>query len=82
MILEEDEAEQKHATEWISTLSRDDLMSFCIVLFYIYLLKLSQMDAAEMIANIIGKGEQTICGWRTNFLVNNGTFPDSQWGKF
>ena len=35
VILEEDEAEQKHATEWISTLSRDDLMSFCITLFYI-----------------------------------------------
>ena len=33
--LEEDEAEQKHATEWISTLSRDYLMWFSIVLFYI-----------------------------------------------
>ena len=84
VILEDDEAEQKHTPDWISTLSRDDLMSFCIVLFYIliHLLKLSQMDAAKMIANIKGKGERTIHGWRVTFLVTNGTFPDSQWGKF
>ena len=78
-VILEDEAEQKHATECISTLSRDDLMSFCIVLLYIliHLLQVSQMDAAKMIANIINKSERNIHGCRATFLFNNETFPDN-----
>jgi len=33
--LNEEEAIQKHATDWVLSLSRDDLMSLNIVLFYI-----------------------------------------------
>ena len=44
--------------------------------------KISQMDAAKIISNVVGKSERTVRGWRATCLVNNGTFPDSQWGKF
>ena len=83
-VLDEDEAIKKHSTEWVLTLSRDDLMSFCIVLFYILvqLLKMGILDAAKIISIATGKGERTIRGWRATFLVNDGTFPESLTGKY
>ena len=83
-VLDEDEAIKKHSTEWVLTLSRDDLMSFCIVLFYILvqLLKMGILDAAKIISIATGKGERTIHGWRATFLVNDGTFPESLTGKY
>jgi len=46
--LDEEEALQKHATDWVLSLSRDDLMSLNIVLFYVLmqLFKLGVVDAA------------------------------------
>ena len=83
-VLDEDEQIKKHATEWVLTLSRDDLMSFCVVLFYILgqLLKMGVVDAAKIISIATGKSERTIRGWRATFLVNDGTFPESLTGKY
>ena len=83
-VLDEEEAIKKHATEWVLTLSRDDLMSLCIVIFYIlvHLLAMGVMDAAKIISIITGKSERTVRGWRATFLVNDGTFPESLIGKY
>ena len=64
-VLDEEEAIKKHATEWVLTLSRDDLMSLCIVIFYIlvHLLAMGVMDAAKIISIITGKSERTVRGW-------------------
>jgi len=83
-VLDEEEEIKKHATEWVLTLSWDDLMSFCIVIFYIlvHLLAMGVMDAAKIISIITGKSERTVRGWRATFLVNDGTFPESLIGKY
>ena len=64
----------KKKQEWVLILSRDDLMSFCIVIFYIlvHLLAMGVMDAAKIISIITGKSERTVRGWRATFLVNDG----------
>ena len=44
-------------------------------------LKLKVTDAAQIIAELTGKGERAVRLWRAQFLGNNGSFPDSLQGK-
>ena len=55
--------------EWVSVLSRDDLMSLVITLNHLLdQCGVLQTAAASKIATLIGKGERTVREWRSIFL--------------
>ena len=68
--------------EWVSVLSRDDLMSLVITLHYLLdSCGVLQTVAASKIATLIGKGER-IVRVVINFFKNAGSFPDSEQGHY
>ena len=38
--------------------------------------------AADLIASMIGKTERTVRDWKYSFIANDGSFPESQQGKY
>ena len=73
-----------HVEQWTSSLSRDNLQSLAMTLHYalVVINGAKQTSAANQIADIIGKNERTVRGWKHSFFHNDGTFPDSQQGKY
>ena len=73
-----------HVEQWTSSLSRDNLQSLAMTLHYALVVMngTKQTSAANQIADIIGKNERTVREWKHSFFHNDGTFPDSQQGKY
>ena len=73
-----------YASEWVESLSRDDLLSLSILLWHIFtgILSLNITDAAGFIGRAIGKSDRTVREWRTTFNTNHGSFPDTLQGKY
>ena len=74
----------QHVEEWVSVLSRDDLMSLSLTLHHVLvnIYGVTKRNAAEMIGNLIGKNERTVREWRKFFNDNGGSFPDSEQGHY
>ena len=74
----------QHIEEWVSVLSRDDLMSLSLTLHHVLvnIYGVTKRNAAEMIGNLIGKNERTVREWRKSFNDNGGSFPDSEQGHY
>ena len=72
-----------HATEWVESLSRDDLLSLAILLWYLLtsILAMQITEAAKIIGRVIGRSDRTVREWRTIFNRNKGSFPDTLQGK-
>ena len=70
--------------DWASSLTRDDLMSLAIVLHYalVEVNGIAVSKAAKLIASMIGKTERTVRDWKYSFIANDGSFPESQQGKY
>ena len=68
-------------SEWVESLSSDDLLSLSILLRYL-LVAFKLTYAAEMIGKVLGRSDRTIREWRVSFNANKGTFPDTMQGKF
>ena len=73
-----------YLTDWIASLSRDDLLSVSILLWHVLvgILGLKVTYAAETIGNLLGRSDRTVRDWRTTFNFNNGSFPDTLQGKY
>ena len=73
-----------YLTDWIASLSRDDLSSVSILLWHVLvgILGLKVTYAAETIGNLLGRSDCTVRDWRTTFNSNNGSFPDTLQGKY
>ncbi len=83
---EYDEVSSVHvyAQEWVESLSRDDLLSLSILLWYLLvnILEFQLTEAAKLIARVLGKSDRTIREWKAVFRDNDGCFPDSLQGKY
>ena len=73
-----------HATEWVESLSRDDLLSLAILLWYLLtgILAMQITEAVKIIGRVIGRSDRIIRESRTNFNQNNGSFADTLQGKY
>lgn len=78
------EATHIYATEWVESLHRDSLQSVSILLRHLLggVLRYPIMDSANLIGEVLGKGERTIREWRSKFIDNCGKFPESLRGKY
>ena len=75
----------QHIEEWMSIMSRDDLMSLSLTLHHVLVNQHSvkKVHAAQTIAEVTGKGKRTVRRWRKLFYHNAGTFPAiiyQRWG--
>ena len=63
---------------------KDDVKSLSILLHFVLVNKLNftLTNAANFIADIVGKSDRTIRAWRTSYLADNGSFPDTLQGKY
>ena len=43
---------------------------------------MTNTDAANVIASLVGKNERTVWEWKYTFLKSDGNFPDSKQGKY
>ena len=73
-----------YASEWVESLSRDDLFSLSILLWHLLvgILSFKIIDAAELIGRVLGRSDRTIREWRVTFNSNRGNFPDTLQGKY
>ena len=83
-IYDEHSAMANYALEWVESLSRDDLLSLSILLWYLLvgILSFKLTDAAEMIGKVLRRSDRTVREWRVSFNANKGTFPDTMQGKY
>ena len=81
---DEQSAIEKYASEWVESLSRDDLLSLSILLWYLLvgILSFKLTDAAGKIGKVLGRSDRTIREWRVSFNANKGTFPNTIQGKY
>ena len=70
--------------DWASSLSRDDKQSLVITLHYalVEVNSFPSNKAADLIASLVGKTERTVRDWKYSFISNNGSFPETQQGKY
>ena len=78
---EEWSAMANFASEWVESLSRDDLLSLSVFLWHVLVgtLSFKLTDAAELIGRVIGRSDRTVREWRVTFkhppTVNPGSAP-------
>ena len=74
----------QHIEEWMSVMSRDDLMSLSLTLHHVLVNQhgVKKVHAAQTIAEVTGKGKHTVRRWRKLFYDDAGTFPDSEQGHY
>jgi hypothetical protein len=74
---------EEHIQDWTSSLSRDDLMSLSMTLYYSLRQRgMNLGEVAECIGSVIGRSEQIVREWKTVFFANGGTFLGSLRGKY
>ena len=73
-----------YAQEWIESLSKDDVVSLSIVLhsLLVFRLHFSLSDSAKLISELLGFSDRSIREWRSIFINNEGSFPDSDQGRY
>ena len=72
------------AKEWAESLNRDDTMALTMFL-YSFLVSRFQFTlcySAKLISELLGYSDRTIRDWRSIFISNEGSFPDSEQGKY
>ena len=74
----------EHVQNWVSTLSRDDLMSFSLPFHQVLVNKHGELmtPASESIGKTLNMPGRTIRELRASFLANGGCFPDTLQGKY
>ena len=67
---------ENYASEWVESLSKDDLLSLSIVLWHLLvgILSFKLTSAAELIGRVVGRSDRTIREWRATFNANKGTW--------
>ena len=67
---------KNHIESWISMLSRDNIMSLSVTLYYVLVTfnDMSQSGTADGISSIIEKSERTFREWKYDFITNKGFF--------
>ena len=75
---------QEFIQDWVSALSRDDLLSLSVTLDHVLvrMCGVKKTEAAGIIGKVIDKSERTVREWRSIFYENDGSFPDSQQGCY
>ena len=70
--------------EWVESLDRDTLQSISVLLWHLLHCELHYpiMNVASLIWLILNRGERTIRDWRSKFIDNKGTFPESLQGRY
>ena len=74
----------RFSQEWVESLNRDDTMALSMFLhsLMVFRLQFSLSDSAKMIGELLGFSDRTIREWRSIFINNEGSFPDSEQGKY
>ena len=72
------------AKEWVESLNRDDTMALTMFLysFLVFCLQFTLCNSAKLISKLLGYSDRTIREWRSIFISNEGSFPDSEQGKY
>ena len=72
------------AKEWVESLNRDDTMALTMFLysFLVFRLQFTLCNSAKLISELLGYSDRTIREWRSIFISNEGSFPDSEQGKY
>ena len=72
------------AKEWVESLNRDDTMALTMFLysFLVFCLQFTLCNSAKLISELLGYSDRTIREWRSIFISNEGSFPDSEQGKY
>ena len=67
-----------YASEWVQSLSRDDLLSLSILLWHLLvgILSFKLTDAAKTIGRVLGRSDCTVREWRVTF---NGRKVSARW---
>lgn len=73
-----------YASEWVESLSRDDLLSLAILSWHIFssILPFNITDAAGLIGRALGKSDRSVREWQTTFNANHGSFSNTLQGKY
>ncbi len=58
-----------YAQEWVESLSRDDVLSLSILLWYLLvgILQFQLIEAAKLISRVLGRSDRTIREWKAVF---------------
>lgn len=75
---------EEFTADWIATLSRDDLYSLSILLFYIFQqdFQLLVYPASKIIAKYINRHYKTVQKWRVDFIESGGEVPEFVKGRY
>jgi hypothetical protein len=70
--------------EWVESLSRDDTMALSILLHKLLACRfhIGVTESAKIIGELLCFSDRTIREWRSVFFANNGSFPDTQQGRY
>ena len=73
-----------YAQEWVESLNRDNVMALSIFLhsFVVFRLHFSLTDCAVMIGELLGYSDRTVREWKSVFINNEGSFPNSEQGNY
>ena len=63
------------------SLNRDDTIALTVFL-YSFLVSRFQFTLYYLNSELLGYSDRTIRDWRSIFISNEGSFPDSQQGKY
>ena len=75
---------KSHSHDWAETLTRDDTMSSTLLLhdLLVHQLQFPLTKAVELISEVVGLSDRTVREWRSQFVANQGSFPDSEQGRY
>ena len=75
---------KRHVQEWVSALPRADVQSLSILLHYTLVEKcdMKLTAASDVIGEVLEKSSRTVRQWRADFISKDGSFSDSQQGKY
>ena len=75
---------KRHVQEWVSALPRADVQSLSILLHYTLVEKcdMKLTAASDVIGEVLEKSSRTVRQWRADFISNDGSFSDSQKGRY
>ena len=72
------------AKEWVESLNRDDTMALTMFLysFLVFRFQFTLSNSAKLIGELLGYSDRTVREWRSIFVTNDGSFPESEQGKY
>ena len=72
------------AKEWAESLNSDDTMALTMFLysFLVFRFHFTLSNSAKLVSELLGYSDRTIREWRSIFISNEGSFPESEQGKY